>query len=516
MDGTRIKVAYLLDTADGGLAPDKVLVQVANGNGRMAFDEMVLPRKWTSLNSVFLRNTPGLQSLGFAVVTVDVPSDRRNGIDTRFRHDNAHYRDMLSVVNDVERRLPGAKVFLAGTDNSAMSAIGAAAEAGNRVAGVIVAGGYWGLMRNLKFDRVSAPVLVVHHVDDECTSASVLDAKAAAQQYGYVLVALTDRPTTGHPDGAASVAGNSAVTTCGTTSRHGLAGKDEEFLRTVSGWLKGDAAWAEEARRESAAAQSWFQEEIVFIDSGIFSSKVETTIFRPRGPGPFPLLVVNHGVPFDKFELMEVRERIRYAPQALEFVKRGFVVAVPLRRGYGRSDGNPRSTLNCNSALMAEADAGDIRAAMKFMAAQPYVDLSRILVAGQSGGGYSSVALSAVPFPGLIGVLNFAGGLRATDPCWRNEMASAYGRWGKTSRVPQIWFYAANDSFFDPAIASASHADFTRAGGRATYLPKPAFSRDGHNFFPDETGIRLWMPDVENFLAELGLPDKPNPQYSRR
>jgi len=38
------------------------------------------------------------------------------------------------------------------------------------------------------------------------------------------------------------------------------------------------------------------REEIVMVKKpGVFGAELETTLFRPPGDGPFPLIVVNHG-----------------------------------------------------------------------------------------------------------------------------------------------------------------------------------------------------------------------------
>ena len=67
--------------------------------------------------------------------------------------------------------------------------------------------------------------------------------------------------------------------------------------------------------------------------------KLQTTIYKPDGPGPFPLMIISHGVPFEKVLESEIKSRHRYCQQSKEFVNRGFVVAIPMRRGYGKSGG---------------------------------------------------------------------------------------------------------------------------------------------------------------------------------
>lgn len=68
----------------------------------------------------------------------------------------------------------------------------------------------------------------------------------------------------------------------------------------------------------------------------MFSLELETTIFKPPGDGPFPLVVINHGKALGK---PAFQSRARYLAQSAEFVKRGYVVALPMRQGFSKSGG---------------------------------------------------------------------------------------------------------------------------------------------------------------------------------
>src|SRR5690348_13424632 len=68
---------------------------------------------------------------------------------------------------------------------------------------------------------------------------------------------------------------------------------------------------------------------------------MRTTVFRPPGPGPFPLVVINHGTTQNA-----ERRRLLQAPDfdamAQWFVRHGFAVAVPQRPGHGETGGDFR------------------------------------------------------------------------------------------------------------------------------------------------------------------------------
>ena len=68
---------------------------------------------------------------------------------------------------------------------------------------------------------------------------------------------------------------------------------------------------------------------------GVQRLTLEATLYRPSGPGPFPLVVLSHGTSRDPGE--RLGERLRYDAQSWKFVSMGFAVVIPMRRGYGHS-----------------------------------------------------------------------------------------------------------------------------------------------------------------------------------
>ena len=236
---------------------------------------------------------------------------------------------------------------------------------------------------------------------------------------------------------------------------------------------------------------------------------IDVTVFRPDGKGPFPLAVINHGSPRDAAE-RRANGRQRFEAQSRELARRGFIVAVPTRRGYGESGGEWAEGYgpcrNPDYFASGLESARDVRAAIAELKRDPDVDGKRVLLVGQSAGGWAALATASQPLDGLVGVINFAGGRGSARPdevCNDARLVEDVGRYGATSRVPQLWLYAANDHFFPPDVARRMHESFTRAGGRATLRQLPPFGADGHALFAG--GTREWLPQVEPFLAELGF-----------
>ena len=67
-------------------------------------------------------------------------------------------------------------------------------------------------------------------------------------------------------------------------------------------------------------------------------SLMAATVFRPPGDARAPLAVLNHGSPADSSE-RAVMTRPRMVAVSTYFVARGYVVVLPLRRGYGATGG---------------------------------------------------------------------------------------------------------------------------------------------------------------------------------
>jgi dienelactone hydrolase len=239
---------------------------------------------------------------------------------------------------------------------------------------------------------------------------------------------------------------------------------------------------------------------------------LETTLFRPKGKGPFPLVIMSHGSPRDA-AARRTETRYRWSAQSRWFLERGFAVALPMRRGYAQSQGgwgeDYGSCSNPNYVQGGLGSAADISATARYFAAQPFIDKSKIILLGHSAGGWGSLAAASVPFDGLLGVVNFAGGRGSQGPndvCRDDRLVSAAGEFGKTTKVPTIWIYAANDLYFGPKLVERMMAAYRGAGAKAEFFGLPAHGKDGHGAFASKDTMDQWTPALAKFLD--GLPFK--------
>jgi dienelactone hydrolase len=239
---------------------------------------------------------------------------------------------------------------------------------------------------------------------------------------------------------------------------------------------------------------------------------MHTTVFRPPGPGPFPLAVINHGTT-QNAERRRMLSTPAFESLAQWFVRRGFAVAVPQRPGHGETGGAYREDQGgCDDADFARAGRGaadSIAAAIAAMTTQPFVRRSGMIVIGQSAGGWDALALASRAPAGLRAVINFAGGLggrsfdRPDNNCAPDRLIAAAAEYARTARAPTLWVYTENDSYFPPRLSGAMAAAWRAAGGQADYELLPAFGADGHFMAETDGSESAWGPVLERFLARL-------------
>jgi dienelactone hydrolase len=234
------------------------------------------------------------------------------------------------------------------------------------------------------------------------------------------------------------------------------------------------------------------------------------TLVCPAEGGRGTLVVINHGTVGNP-TARAGWEPVPCAHETLRwFTSHGYTAAQPMRRGYGATGGAwAESSGPCADAdylAAGNATADDIAAAIRGLADHPAVVPGPAVVVGLSGGGWGSLALSARNPPGVSRIVNMAGGRGGPPPrhCSPGRLAAAAGRLGATARVPTLWVYAANDSYFGPSLATEMARRYREAGGVAELRILPPFGTDGHSLLFDEGGSAVWGPVIEAFLAGRG------------
>jgi len=244
--------------------------------------------------------------------------------------------------------------------------------------------------------------------------------------------------------------------------------------------------------------------------------RLEALTVRPDRPERFPLVLMVHGTPRYSSRRSHMSPAAYIGP-AVAFASRGYAVVSIMRRGFGRSDGpyaeeyaTGATCGNRDYLRVARISAEDVLGAVAALRAEHWVDPDRVVLLGQSTGGLAVTAAAAATPPGLVGILDFAGGRGSDAPyhvCDEDHLVGAFGEFGKTARTPALWVFAENDQFFGPDLARRMLDAYRAGGAPARLVMLPPVGTDGHDALTIAPLELIWPP-VEEFLTSLKLPTK--------
>ena len=238
---------------------------------------------------------------------------------------------------------------------------------------------------------------------------------------------------------------------------------------------------------------------------------LEALAVRPNGKGPYPLVLITHGMPRTAAEYPLMRPEM-YFGLALVFAQRGYASVIVMRSAYGESPGpfaewlGPCTARNYREA--GDAAAADVLGALAVLRAETWVDPARVLLVGHSMGGFAVLAASATNPTGVLGGISFAGAVGSPRPdfvCQPERLIDADRTFGQTARVPGLWIFSENDHYFGPDLAQAMFAAYTANGAPASLFEAPPFGQDGHRLIWSPEGA-AWWPKAAPFLRSLHLP----------
>jgi len=270
-----------------------------------------------------------------------------------------------------------------------------------------------------------------------------------------------------------------------------------------------ESAHAQKSSGPQGPEEGVIRRQTWLIPAQDLSTMMWTTVYRPPGAGPFPLAVLNHGSTQNELQ------RAGYAaPQYTELaewlVAHGYAVAVPQRPGHGKTGGTYYEDQGgCANADFRKAGlntAASIAAAIDFMIRQPFVRKNGAIAIGQSAGGWGVLALATQNHPPVKAVIAFAPGRGARIDgatgrnCAPDRLVAAAHQFGEKARIPSLWIYAENDSYFPPEFSKRLVEGFRMGGGHAEFHLLPPVGSEGHNLILSREGAALWAPILEKFL----------------
>ena len=251
------------------------------------------------------------------------------------------------------------------------------------------------------------------------------------------------------------------------------------------------------------------------------TSSMSAGVFLPEGDGPFPVLIYSHGrsgTPLEQAQtrIPDARSHVRY------WVGKGFAVVAPIRPGYGETGGDDREDSGVRLDMFgncwgqprfdraAAAAASALMTTIDWVRHQRWADPTRIVLAGASMGGLTSIAAAAENPPGVVAYINFSGGTggdgtRAPEhSCDSDAMESLMRVLGRANRVPGLWLYAENDQYWGTQWPVAWYRAFSQQPDVTHFvMTGPVPNADGH--FLLSRGARLWTAPVDAFLADQGF-----------
>jgi pimeloyl-ACP methyl ester carboxylesterase len=271
-----------------------------------------------------------------------------------------------------------------------------------------------------------------------------------------------------------------------------------------------------------ARAQSLRADPIrVPVSSGAKTVELVGIVVRLDDGASHALAIVNHGSPRDPADRPKMTPFGMWS-QASALARRGWAVAVFLRRGYGKSGGDWAESYGpCNNPdflRAGRAAAQDIEAVAAYMEKQTYILPGPWISVGVSAGAFATVALTADSPKNLAAAIAFAPGRGSTAPdkvCGGQSLAQAFGAFGQTSRTPLLWVNASNDHFFGPQLVEDWVTRFSHGGGRVTHIALGPFGQEGHFLFSAE-GEKTWARVIDRFLETERLKLRGEPATSVR
>ena len=213
------------------------------------------------------------------------------------------------------------------------------------------------------------------------------------------------------------------------------------------------------------------------------------------------------------FPLVEFRDAAKW------FAKRGNLVVAPVGTGYGAiaTDMPEHGIYGAFFSKVGKCSNPNFRAPglavaqldlwiIDYMTAEKRIVPNEVIVVGQSAGGWASIALSSLNPPQVKAIITFAAGRggrvdgKPNNNCAPDKLVETVGEFGRTARVPMLWIYIENDTFFGPALSNRMREAFTAAGGKVEYHLMPPFGNEGHYFIGSPDAIPIWSPFVAKFL----------------
>lgn len=266
--------------------------------------------------------------------------------------------------------------------------------------------------------------------------------------------------------------------------------------------------WSVEAPEYHSKSMPTMKERVIFpanIEGKEY--RLEAMLYRPENADKHPLIVFSHGRngknPPRDYTMVNWYESL-----FLQLASEGYVVVYFMRRGYGNSEGEDSELLDTAVECGLEA-AKDYQAAVEYWSGKEFVLPGKVVLMGQSQGGWAVLGCASVPIEGVVGVVNISGGTNYRSMGTGKITSDVQDHWvegcgelGATARVPSQWIYSRNDKAISGPTAERMFIAYTQAGAEAHMLMLPPFGNDGHGIVLNP---ELFMGSIMEFFSTIGF-----------
>lgn len=219
------------------MTPDKPVLRDAlilfpggNGIGSFKLGKGGIVSGWSFL----VRSANSFKHNGLSVFTINSPSDHPTGMSSGFRESAEHAEDIAILVKSLEQQ-GYQRIFLVGNSRGTLSvtSLGTLLK-NNHIKGLILTSSleYDNFLSWLPLDKLTLPVLMLHHREDACRVSSFEEA-------GKTRDALRRRTSVDFTEINGGAYPRSAP--CDNLSAHGFFGVEDKVVQIITDWVGGRA-----------------------------------------------------------------------------------------------------------------------------------------------------------------------------------------------------------------------------------------------------------------------------------
>jgi len=273
----------------------------------------------------------------------------------------------------------------------------------------------------------------------------------------------------------------------------------------IAGLALGVAASLARGQAPATSTAAIMKQPVAFRSDGL---ALVGYLFKPEGAGPFPAVIWNHGS-----ERAPGRGQ-QFTAAAAIFVGAGYVLFAPVRRGHEGSEGvyivdetnRARKTgrqQEANRLVIRKLETeqlDDQLAGLAYLSGLPFVDTSRIVVAGCSYGGIQTLlgAERGVGYRAAVSIspaaLSWEG-----NPLLRERLLQAV----RKIEIPVMLLQPPKDASLEPSRVLG--AEFKRLGkpfSGKIYPPEGPEDQQEH-CFGGAKGMHIWAEDALAFFKQV-------------